>query len=470
MVRSPSWSRRPRPRCCASCRRRSPTRGSTPTPPSSASLSTSGEELRITVTDNGRGFRHGGGGRRLRPRQHAAAGRTHRGHADDQLSAARRHARRAVDAAQPRGGDRWRRMSRCASCSSTTTRSSVRRSGRRWRGTTSRSSARRRRRGGDRAGAHAAARPAAPRHRHARHERDRGGSRARAAAARDADRDADGVDGSPRPARRDAARRVRLPHEGPHRRGAAAGRARPPARRPADVAPTRPRWSSTSSGQRSGSAEVDTLGSAPRDEVLRLLADGMTDREIARPGDLTADGREPRQQRAAQARRPESGGGCAAVPPGIVTGASSGRVLSMRPRSPDDRLRTRARPAPGRRASMPRRGSVGGWRSAHRQPALASADVSKASWAIASDAGVLGAAAAADASRSASVPAPEGVGGRSAPGRIGHCRALVRLTMGVWRGSTSRVGADGSLDDSSRPHPPVDRDLGAQQRGRSRSS
>ena len=95
------------------------------------------------------------------------------------------------------------------------------------------------RRGGARARAAAAAGPAATRHRPAGDERHRGGARARAAAARHPDRDAHRVDRSARPARGDAPRRRGLPHEGPDRRGAAPRGPRPSARRPGDVAPAR---------------------------------------------------------------------------------------------------------------------------------------------------------------------------------------------------------------------------------------
>ena len=66
----------------------------------------SGEDLRILVADNGRGFHPEAVERWVRPRQHAAASRPHRRHTVDQLEAARRQPRGAGHAADEERSDR----------------------------------------------------------------------------------------------------------------------------------------------------------------------------------------------------------------------------------------------------------------------------------------------------------------------------------------------------------------------------
>ena len=77
-----------------------------------------------------------------------------------------------------------------------------------------------------------------------------------------------------------------LPDQGPERRGAAARRARHPPRGPGHVARARRRrwWSISRAAPARGPPEgdaVDGCSARASSEVLRLLAEGLTDREIA---------------------------------------------------------------------------------------------------------------------------------------------------------------------------------------------
>ena len=88
-------------------------------------------------------------------------------------------------------------------------------------------------------------------------------------------------------------------------------RSRRPGRCPASMAADVVQHLATPQAAARGERGRRRRGLSPREEeVLRLLADGLTDREIAeRAGHLAAHGRDPRQQRAPQARRAQPRGG-----------------------------------------------------------------------------------------------------------------------------------------------------------------